>query len=269
MDLKLAVSAIPELKAVEAELLIISTMMAYVTDKTLLKDALQEVKIMSGWSVSSIKESCQAVMEVIASVFQTIMTDFNEETGSDIDSISIKPFKARFDEEIEEQANLKAAAMYVMEIASRVALALNISVPASATTTIGKPRKSFGKAILSLVVEEKRSKKASQVDSDWLTEAILREDSDTVQKLALMDKKLTQTGSPDALRQFAAKFKMTDADLAKVILDVLDDARKQVYQSDSITNSVTFDFNAKERKITAVLKVRDDTNATMAFLSGK
>jgi hypothetical protein len=32
---------------------------------------------------------------------------------------------------------------------------------------------------------------------------------------------------------------------------------------------VTFDFNAKERKITAVLKVRDDTNATMAFLSGK
>lgn len=276
MDLKLAIETIPDLAAVEADLQVIATMSAYIADKSALKDALLEVKTMSKWTPATIKASCNNVMEVLGSVFEKIMTDFNDQTGASVDTISLKPFKARFDEEVnDEQANLKAAAMHVIEMASRVAMGLNIPVPASANPSQqGKPRKSFLKALSSLIVEEvptkgKKGGKTIETPTAWLLEPILREDADAVQKLALMDQKLTKTGSPDALRAFAKKFGMSDADMAEVIIDVLNDARAQIAQSDSITAAITPQYNLIEKVVTTILSVRDETNATVAYVTGK
>lgn len=274
MDIKYAIETIPDLQAVESDLQVIQTMSGYITESTPLKDAMLEVRTMKKWSVESIKQSCKTVMEVLGSVFQTIMEEFNESTDSDIDQISLKPFKDRYLAELAEHDNLKEAAKLVMEMASRVAVALNISVPASpAGAPVSKPKKSFGKALLSLVVEEKPVKGKSTkskvgVPSAWLIEPVLLEDADSVQQLALMDKKLS-SGGVAAIQSFAQKFNKTQADLAAVILDALDDARKQIALSDSVTADVGAAYTAVEKKINTILDVRNGVNATNTYVSGK
>jgi hypothetical protein len=277
MDINNAIVAMPELKGVEADLQVIETMCGYISEKKPLKETLQEVRIMSGWTPESIKASCKAVMEVVAMVFEREMNSFNEEAGADVDSISLDPFKQRFEDEVNvEQANLKIISARVMEMASRLALALNIPVPASnpAPSGVGldKPKKSFVNSILKLVVVEGSGKKVpiSSVSTlGWLTEPILKEESESVQKLILLDNKFEASKSADSVRLFASKFKLTDADLAEVILDVLDDARKQIAQCDQIVAIVTASYVRIEKIITVLLAVRNNTNLAMNYVSGK
>ncbi len=271
MNLAQDLSIIPNLKAVEGELQTIDTMMAYVNDKTPLKDAILEVKTMSGWSQASIKAACGKIMDGLASVFEDVMARFNEETDASVDEIALEPFQECFDEEIKEQEGLRAASLHVIEMASRVAVALNIPVPAAPVTTgVTKPKKSFGASLKALIIEENpRGGLTVKTPLSWLTAAILKENDPSVQKLALLDNKLTQTKSADALRTFAARFKMSDADLAEVILDVLDDARKQITQSDAISTNVTADYNEKAATVTAILDVRNAVTAVNSYVSGK
>lgn len=276
MDINNVISVVPEFKDVEADLQVVETMCGYVAEKKPLAESLQEVKIMSGWTPESIKISCQAVMKIVGTVYDLEMTKFDEETDSDIDVISLEPFKARFDEEIAEQTNLKAISSRVMEMASALALALNIPVPASQInvnqTASVEPKKSFFKSIKGLVFVD-GPKKESQAQStsvlSWLTEPVLIEGSDSVQKLILLDNKYQASKSADAIRLFASKFKMSDSDLAEVILDVIDDARKQIAQSDAIVVNVSSIYTRVEKLVTVLLTVRNSTNQAMNYVSGK
>jgi hypothetical protein len=275
MDINNAIVVMPELKAVEADLQVVETMCTYANEKKPLKDALQEVRIMSEWTPETIKASCKSVMQVVAEVFEREMNDFNTETGADVANVSLEPFKARFDDEIAEQANLKTLSSKVMEMASKLALALNISVPASSTMTSGTPtqhKKSFLTGVAHLFVEDTDDKKTTTVSDDspnWLTEPQLDEGSSTVQKFILLNNKFDEAKSADGVRQFAAKFKMNDANLAEVILDVLEEARKQAAQCDAIVANVTNEYGRVEKLITVLLAVRSDTNQSMDYVSGK
>ena len=206
------------------------------------------------------------------------MAEFNDATGSNIDSISLAPFKKRFEREIDEQENLKAAAKLVMDMASRVAVAMNITVPAS-TPTKAKPKLSFTAALKAMrIVEDdstpsskkSRGKKSASVEGPtaWLIEPLLKEEAESVQMLALMDQKLTKGGS-EAIKAFATKLDIKDQDLTNQILDALEDARKQMAQSESIIAEVTAYYTLKEKQITVILNVRDGVASTNAYVSGK
>lgn len=273
MDIKNALLVAPALKAVETDLQVVETICGYANEKTPLKNALQEVSIMSGWSVETILASCRAVMETNAELFEGVKNDFDSETDSSIEEISLEPFKNRFDEEMKEQNHLKEISSRVIEIASKLALALNIPVPASEAIPSGvssTPRKSFAKALKNAFFTDENSKaQVSAGDPGWLTEPLLEEGDSDVQKLILLNNKMDESKSPDAVRQFAAKFKLSDADLAGVVLDVLDEARKQVVQSERIITNVTKEYGDTEKLLTVILEVMTDVNLAKSFVTGR
>ena len=273
MNSERALQVIAGLKEVESSLNVVQTMMIYVREKTDLARALLEIKTMSEWSQASVKAACGEVMGVLGTAFEEIMIIFNENTEADVDQISIEPFKARFDEEIREQEGLRAAALHVMEMANRVAMALGIPIPAPSSAVVEgkkKPTKKFGKALKNLIFEEVPGGTPSvKIPVSWLTEAVLRENDPSVQKLALLDDKLTQTKSVDALKAFADRFMMTSADLAEVVLDVVSDARSQIEQSDAISATVANEYNVNANVVMSILEVREETNQVNAYVSGR
>jgi hypothetical protein len=276
MDIQLAISIVPEFADVESDLQMIETICGYAAEKKALKEAMQEIMIMSeGSSVATIKASCKAVMDVIGMIFEREMNEFNDATGASVDTVEIDQFKERFTEEVSvEHSGLKAMSAKVIEMCSTLALALNVPVPATAAAaaTPAKPKKTFVDTLKKIGVFEKDAPRttasAGAAIASWLTEAVLREDAPEVQKLILLHNKYNDTKSVDSVRTFAAKFKMNDAALAELILDVLDDARKQITLSDAIVANVTADYQRTEKIITVLLAKRDETRTAMNFVSG-
>lgn len=278
MDITTAITAVPGLGAVQAELQIVETVCGYAAQKTPLPEALQEVKIMSGDTAATIKAACKNAMDVIGEHFEAVMTSFNDETGANVDAISLEPFKARFDDEInKEHAGLKAISARVVEMSSGLAVALNIPLPAATPASVAptKPvvKKSIFSALKSLAFEETVSPATAGAGlvtpPGWLTEAILHEDAAEVQKLILLNNKYNQTKSADALRAFASKFKMNDTDLADLILTVLDEARKQIVLSDAIIANVTASYQKTEKIVTVLLAMRDQIIIANNYVDGK
>lgn len=271
MDINKAIELIPDLRAVESDLQVIDIVLSYQADKTPIKQTLLEVKTAKKWTKASIEAACKAVIEVIGSVYDTRRSEFNDETESNIDDIALEPFTQRFNEEIKEQEKLKEAAKFVMEMASRVALALNITVPASNTSVPSKPKASFLKSLTSLIVEVKPGKTGGgsvSIPSAWLIEPVLREDAESVQMLALLDQKLAGGGVP-AIQKFAEKMKLPVTDLAEDVLEALEQSRNQTTQSDGIIAQVTDRYNSEEKVVSTILEVKDGVNNVMGYLSGK
>lgn len=272
MDNKTAISVVSEFADVETALQTVETICGYATDKTPVKKALQEIFVMSDETPKTIDESFDRIMDVIGGVYQTTMTAFNEETDSEIDTIDLKPFKERYDQEVKtEHGALKAMSARVIEMAGEMALGFGFVIPVPTYTAAAqKPKKSLLKSLRSLVVvdEAAGSRKNGETPS-WLTEAVLNEADKDVQQFLLSYNKFNETKSIDAVRTFAAKFKKDDEAIKALILDIAEEAYAQAALSDQIIANVTASFQKTAKVITVLLAKRDEVLTAKAYITGK
>lgn len=268
-----AIQTVPALANVADQLQIMTTVCGYADDKTPVKKALQEISVMSnGMSAAQIKEALNMIMDEIGNAYQVALSEFNERTGSEIDTISLQAFTDRYQAEVtEEHGGLKSMSSRIIEMGNELALAFGFSVPApTAASNTPKPKKSVLKALKSLVVvEEARSNNLGEA-LGWLTPAVLKEEDQEVQQFLLIYNKYNETKSVDAVRAFVAKFpsfKDKDAAILQLIQTVMQEAYKQISVSDQIISKVNDDYNRTAKIVTVLLSKRDEVLKATKYLS--
>lgn len=280
-----AIASLPVLSGARQSLDVVMRLLAtYVggwrglqVQKLKLEEALAEAELFNGWTSSSIKAACEAVLDGLAEAVIETQQDFERLTGTKVSGMDFRAFSDRFTAERDEQKELARQSREWLEAVMNVAGQLGIQNPdpgarpqveekASIGDRLASVAQTAGKRVKSIFVVEKPD--AEQLAPGWETPPILIVDK-SFQSLGAIQTRLERQKDVEQVWMALENSGKDRQAISELLEHVATTARDQLAQSRAVMERATADNEVFTSRIAAIQDIQGVVLSVVDFFFPK